>query len=185
MNKKMIRSVIELISICVLVWLDQLTKQWAVAVLKDKPAIPIIPKVLEFYYLPNGNTGAAFGILEGQKTLFLIIGTAVIALMLYLLYQMPMDKRYQILNVLIVCIAAGGAGNMIDRMTLNYVIDFIYISIINFPIFNVADCYVSIATVLLALLLLFHYKEADLAVLEKELKKPFSKKEKIDTDKEV
>lgn len=185
MNKKLIRSVIELISICILVLIDQLTKQWAVVTLKDKPAIPIIPKVLEFYYLPNGNTGAAFGILAGQKTLFLIIGVLVIALMLYVLYQMPFGKRYQILNVLVVCIAAGGAGNMIDRAQLNYVIDFIYISIINFPIFNVADCYVSIATVLLALMLLFHFKEADLLLLEKELKRPFKKKEKIETDKEA
>ena len=74
---------------------------------------------------------------------------------------------------------------MIDRAQLNYVIDFIYISIINFPIFNVADCYVSIATVLLALMLLFHFKEADLLLLEKELKRPFKKKEKIETDKEA
>lgn len=176
MKKKLLRSAVELLSICALILLDQYTKLWAVNTLKDQPAIPIIPKVLEFYYLPNGNTGAAFGILAGQKSLFLVISTAVILVMLYLLFQMPYAKRYRWLNVLIICIAAGGAGNMLDRIRLNYVIDFIYISAINFPIFNVADCYVSVSTVLLALLMLFYYKEADLVLLEKEMKKPFNKK---------
>lgn len=176
MKKKVLRSAMELLFICILILFDQCTKLWAVHKLKDQPAIPIIPNVLEFYYLPNGNTGAAFGILAGQKSLFLIISTVVILLMLYLLFQMPFEKRYRWLNILIICIAAGGAGNMLDRIRLNYVIDFIYISLIDFPIFNVADCYVSIATVLLALLMLFHYKEADLVLLEKEMKKPFGKK---------
>ncbi len=182
MNKKLIRSIVELFSILVLVMIDQITKQWAVFQLKDKPAIPIIRNVLEFYYLPNGNKGAAFGILEGQKMLFIMIGIIVISLMCYLLIRMPIDKKYSILNVLIVCIAAGGAGNMIDRVKLDYVVDFIYISIINFPIFNVADCYVSVATVLLALLLLFHYKEDDLTLLEHELKSPFRKNRKQDKE---
>ncbi len=176
MIKKLLRSVIELLSICALILLDQYTKLWAVNTLKDQPAIPIIPHVLEFYYLPNGNTGAAFGILAGQKPLFLLISTVVILLMLYLLFQMPFEKRCRWLNILIICIAAGGAGNMLDRIRLNYVIDFIYISAVDFPIFNVADCYVSVATVLLALLMLFYYKEADLMLLEKEMKKPFGKK---------
>ncbi|HOO28318.1 MAG TPA: signal peptidase II [Lachnospiraceae bacterium] len=161
-----------------LVLIDQLTKLQAVRMLKDKPAVPVIPGILELYYLPNGNTGAAFGILQGHKSLFLIISTIVIVLMLYFLYHIPATKRYSHLHILLVCIAAGGAGNMIDRIRLDYVIDFIYISAINFPVFNIADCYVSVSTVLLALLLLFYYKENDLSCLEKEIKKPFRKKNK-------
>lgn len=176
MKKKLLRSGIELFSICALILLDQYTKLWAVNTLKDQPAIPIIPNVLEFYYLPNGNTGAAFGILAGQKTLFLIISAVVILVMFYFLFQMPYSKRYRWLNVLLVCITAGGAGNMIDRVRLNYVIDFIYISAINFPVFNVADCYVSVSTVLIVLLMLFYYKETDLVLLEKEMKITFNKK---------
>lgn len=59
-------------------------------------------------------------------------------------------------------IAAGAIGNMIDRIRLNYVVDFIYIVLINFPIFNLADMYVTFSTALLVIALLFFYKESDL-----------------------
>ena len=59
-------------------------------------------------------------------------------------------------------IAAGAIGNMIDRIRFDYVVDFIYFVLINFPIFNVADIYVTVSTVALVVLLLFVYKENDL-----------------------
>jgi signal peptidase II len=59
-------------------------------------------------------------------------------------------------------IAAGAIGNMIDRIRYDYVVDFIYFVFINFPIFNVADIYVSISTFVLIFILLFYYKEEDL-----------------------
>lgn len=74
-------------------------------------------------------------------------------------------------------IASGAIGNMIDRVNLGYVVDFIYVSAINFPIFNVADCYVTVATILLALVILFYYQEEDLAVFG------FKKKENKDGTK--
>jgi signal peptidase II len=65
------------------------------------------------------------------------------------------------MRFLMVFIAAGAVGNMIDRVFLGYVRDFLYFSLIDFPIFNVADIYVTCATILLILLLLFYYKEED------------------------
>ena len=62
-------------------------------------------------------------------------------------------------------IASGAVGNMIDRIRYDYVVDFIYLVIINFPIFNVADIYVTVATFLLVILILFVYKEDDLSFL--------------------
>ena len=62
-------------------------------------------------------------------------------------------------------IAAGAIGNMIDRIRLNYVVDFIYFVLINFPIFNVADMYVTISTAVLVIMLLFVYKENDLSFI--------------------
>lgn len=70
--------------------------------------------------------------------------------------------EYRLLHVLLSLIAAGAIGNMIDRIRLDYVVDFIYFVLINFPIFNVADIYVSVSTVALVILLLFVYKENDL-----------------------
>lgn len=169
MKKKSFVLLYELIFCIVLIIFDQLSKRFAVIALKDQEPIPIIKHVLELYYLPNGNTGAAFGLFSGQQWLFLIIGFLVVAAIIYALIVLPYERRFKFLRILLVFIMAGGIGNMIDRFLYRYVIDFIYISIINFPIFNVADIYVSVSTVLLAILFLFVYKEEDAILLEKLL----------------
>ena len=56
-------------------------------------------------------------------------------------------------------LASGAVGNMIDRVKLDYVVDFFYFRLIDFPIFNVADCYVVIACILFVVLILFYYKD--------------------------
>ena len=93
---------------------------------------------------------------------------------------MPADPKYKTVEILLVFIAAGGVGNMIDRVIQNYVVDFIYISCINFPIFNVADMYVSVCTVILAIILLFRFSESDYEVFDNAFWAPlrdrFSKK---------
>ena len=68
------------------------------------------------------------------------------------------------LAVCLMLIASGAVGNMIDRITLSYVVDFLYFSLINFPIFNVADCYVTCSAVGLVLLIMFYYKDEDMAL---------------------
>lgn len=179
MNKKL-RLLADLIAVMILVAIDQLTKSYAVNSLKDKTPVILIRGVLQLYYLPNGNTGAAFGILSGHRVLFLLIATLVVGVIVYALISIPDQKRFVILRVLLVFIAAGGIGNMIDRFMLGYVIDFIYFYLINFPIFNVADCYVTVATISVALLILFRYKDEDFKLLEKELK--FKKKREQDNE---
>lgn len=176
MNKDKLKRLIKcIISIVILVILDQLAKKWAVIRLENKEPIEIIKGALEFYYLPNGNTGAAFGMLQGHQTLFLIIAIVISIVLLFIIYNLPSDKKYNIMTVLLTLIIAGGIGNMIDRFTLNYVIDFIYFSLINFPIFNVADIYVSVSTTLLVILFLFYYKEDDIKNIEVNIKKAFKK----------
>ncbi len=160
----------DLILALILIVLDQLTKIWAVMNLKNAEPLIIIKDALQLYYLPEGNSGAAFGILSGHRILFLIIAMAVVLVIAYALIKIPAE--YKILRILLVFIAAGGAGNMIDRLRLGYVIDFIYFNLINFPIFNVADCYVTVSTISTALLILFKYKESDLKVIENAFKKP-------------
>ena len=75
------------------------------------------------------------------------------------------------LHVALVFITSGAIGNLIDRVRLDYVVDFIYFSLINFPIFNVADIYVTLSTIYLVILLLFVYKESDLEFLSFRTKK--------------
>lgn len=176
MSKKTKRLFIELIIFALAIFIDRITKIWAVNTLKDTSGIPIIKNVLEFYYLPYGNTGAAFGMLKGHQSLFLIIALIVVCVIGFILYNMPFDSKFRIINLLLLLIAAGGVGNMIDRFMQNYVVDFIYISCINFPIFNVADIYVSVSTVLLVIIALFTLKEDDFTKIEESVKAPFKNK---------
>ena len=89
----------------------------------------------------------------------------ILAVIAYVIFKIPEKKKYTILHVLLVLIASGAVGNMIDRLRLDYVVDFISFVLIHFPIFNVADIYVTVATFLLVILLLFYYKESDLEFL--------------------
>ncbi len=147
------------------IFLDQLTKYYAVAHLKGKDAVVLIPGVLELRYLEN--RGAAFGMMQGGKILFLIITPVVLLLVFYVLAKMPSGGKYGILNVLLDCVVVGAVGNMADRIRLDYVVDFIYISLIDFPIFNVADMFVSLSCIAGAILILFgkRYRDEDFAFL--------------------
>ncbi len=127
--------------------------------------IPVIPGVLEFYYLQN--TGAAFSLLENAQWLFILIAGIVVLLIGWFLTRVPRSRRYLPLTSSLILISAGAAGNLIDRVRLGYVRDFIYFSLINFPVFNVADIYVTVSTVLLVLLILFYYKEEDFSFLNR------------------
>ena len=161
--KKKLWILLDIVGICALVALDQYTKYLAVIHLKDKPAFIIINGVLELNYLEN--KGAAFGMLQNQKAFFIFVAVVILGVIGYVLLKTPDQKKYRILHVLLSLIAAGAIGNMIDRIRLNYVVDFIYFVLINFPIFNVADIYVTVSTAALVILLLFVYKENDLSFI--------------------
>lgn len=161
--------IFDFIMILLLIGIDQYTKYLAVLHLKDKPAYSIIDGVFELNYLEN--RGAAFGMLQNQKGFFILISCIVLMAICYILFKMPEEKKYNILHLLLVLIASGAVGNMIDRIRLEYVVDFFYFVLINFPIFNMADIYVSVACILLAIVMLFVYKEEDLDFLNIRQKK--------------
>lgn len=173
---KIIRMIICTICAAILVWLDRISKLWAIANLMNKEEKWIIKNALQLYYLPNGNRGAAWGMLEGHQTLFVIIATVVVLAIAYIIFNIPEDKKFIFLTISLTFIAAGGIGNMYDRIMQGYVVDFIYFSLIDFPIFNVADIYVSVSTVLLALYLIFIVKEDELKQLEEAIKNPLNRK---------
>ena len=165
MNKKKKQLYgMDLVIVLCLTFLDQLTKHLAMIHLKDQPAIPLIKGVLELQYLEN--RGAAFGILQNQKVILLIVSVLFIGVILFFLNKVPDTSRYMVLHVLAAAVIAGGVGNMIDRFRQGYVVDFIYFSLIDFPIFNVADIYVVTATILVFVLLLFVYKDEELKFIK-------------------
>ena len=154
-----------------LIFADQITKIW-VTPLKESGPIVLINNVFEIRYLENH--GAAFGILQGKQIFFLIISVVVYAAIIYVLAKMPTGKRYIPMQACLVFIFAGAVGNTIDRFAFGYVRDFLYFKLIDFPIFNVADIYITCSVIVFALLFLLFYKEEELEFLSLK-KKPSSK----------
>lgn len=170
-KKKKISLFLDFAAIALLILIDQLTKRWAVITLKDNNSLVIIPNVLELTFLKN--RGAAFGILQDQKEFFIMIAVMILVVIAYVLFRLPDDKKYNIMQVILILIASGAAGNMIDRVKNDYVVDFISFVIINFPIFNVADIYVTVSTIVFIILFLFYYKEKDFDFLSFKQQKKY------------
>ena len=164
-KKQRIFSFIQLfVAVALLTGFDQLTKLLAVKNLKGKADIPLIPDVLYFQYLEN--RGAAFGIFQDRKIFLVLLTSLILVGVCYVLWKIPADKKYIYLKLLCFLITTGGIGNLIDRVRLDYVIDFIYFAPIDFPVFNVADIYVSVGMVFLFTVVLFYYKDEDFEFLK-------------------
>ena len=158
-KKSMLASFV--IGFIILVGLDQWTKGLVVAHLKGNGPYVIWDGVFEFLY--SENRGAAFGMMQEKQLFFFLIALAVLGAVAYLMLRMPTDRKYRPLTVCLMMVSAGAVGKMIDRVSQGYVVDFLYFKLINFPIFNVADCYVTIAAACLVLLIMIYYKDEDMA----------------------
>ncbi|WP_243132937.1 signal peptidase II [[Clostridium] hylemonae] len=141
------------------VLIDQLTKYMAIAKLKGQEPFVLLKDIFQFEYLEN--RGAAFGLFQNQRIFFFISVAVICAVVIWFYMKVPMERRFLPLRICAVMIVAGAFGNCIDRVRLNYVVDFFYFKLIDFPIFNVADIYVTVSTFALVILLFFYYKEED------------------------
>ena len=129
--------------------LDQLTKYLTVTLLELYETFPIIEGVIHFTRVHN--TGAAFGSMKDARWIFMIVSTVMILVMLaYLYFGHASNRLYE---VSIAMVISGGIGNMIDRIALGYVVDFIDFRLINFAVFNGADSFVCVGAGLLILAL--------------------------------
>ncbi len=146
-----------LTGIFILVLLDQWTKYMVLAHVKPLGSIPLIEGVLSFTY--HENRGAVWGIMQGQIPILIITTMIILIGVLWIYTRIPEEKKYIWLRLVSILVISGAIGNVIDRLFRQYVVDFIYFELINFPIFNVADMYVVIAAILLIFLVLFVYKE--------------------------
>ncbi len=158
MNRILKKIVIAVVAILVLVGIDQWTK--SLAVVKLQTSVELIKGVFEFTYVEN--RGAAFGILQNHQMMFAAFTVIVVILVFAFYLKIPQGKKYLPLNISLVVLMAGAIGNFIDRTYLGYVVDFLYFKLINFPVFNVADIYVTCSAFLLVILVMFVYKEEDL-----------------------
>lgn len=162
-KKKALRIIIDILAILLLIFFDQFTKYLAVEKLKYYPPYVLIDGVLELNYLEN--KGAAFGMLQDKRTLFIFMTVVMLTVVFYVLLKLPAGKKFVSWQVFLCLICAGGIGNMIDRLRFDYVVDFIYFVLIDFPVFNLADIFITVGTVLFFVVILFFTKEEELQFL--------------------
>ena len=162
--KKSVRLICYIIATVLLVELDQICKYVAELNLSGNSGFDIIPGVFKFFYLQN--QGAAWGVLSGKINLFIIMTLVIVAIIVYVVIKMPENKKYNPLFFTLIFLTSGAIGNFIDRVELGYVRDFIYFQLINFPVFNVADIYVTLSVIVLIILILAVYKDNDFEFLK-------------------
>lgn len=148
-----------LIGTMLLILADQVTKKLAVVYLKQQGNISLISGILELQYLEN--QGMAFGLLKGRQFLFILFCIIFCVVLIYFFIKIPKTPYYRPLIIISGFLVSGATGNFIDRVVRGYVVDFIYFSLIDFPVFNVADIYVVCSCIALILSILFHYKDED------------------------
>lgn len=145
--------VLSLIVSVILIIIDQITKVWALDVLKPEGTIEFIPGFLQFTYVEN--RGAAFGMFQQATIPLALVSTIVIAVLIFALLKGYVKSSYLIWTLAL--IIAGGAGNVIDRFYRGFVVDFLDVQISflrNFPVFNFADCCVTVGGFMLLIYLL-------------------------------
>lgn len=139
--------------------LDQVSKFAAVKYLKGNEPYIIINDVFRLYYIEN--SGAAFGILQNRKSLFIIITSIVVVSIIFFLVKYPNDVN-KLMKISMVLLVGGAIGNLIDRIRLGYVIDFLSVKLpwgYNFPVFNFADIFVVLGTISIMIMVLFNRYE--------------------------
>ncbi len=145
----------------IIVGLDQLSKYIAILNLKGKEPIPVINNFLQFKYVEN--RGAAFGILQ-NKQLPLIVFTIIILIGIFI-YLKKNNNLNKMTIMSLWGIVGGTIGNLIDRVRLNFVVDFIDVNFwgyYDFPVFNIADSFLVVFTILLSGLVFFEkYERVD------------------------
>lgn len=128
-----------------IVMVDRITK-----LLLINKEITIIPNFLNFIYTEN--RGVAFGIASSNTILIVLMNVIILAIIIKFLRD-KFSKTNYIIILSLIMILAGGAGNLIDRIVRGYVIDFIDVNILNFPVFNVADISITLGVIMIMIIL--------------------------------
>ncbi len=167
-----------IVSFVILLFIDQYTKYLTTKHLDIGESTEFINGFLRFTYVRN--KGASFGMLQGQRTYFIILTTIILPIILFFYLKTSViintnsdvinKTKYIFFNIALMLLFTGAVGNFIDRIRLSYVIDFLDLVFMDFPVFNMADCYVTVGTALM-FVLLFIMKEKELDMIIKSRKK--------------
>ena len=178
-----------------LVIIDQATKLAAIKYLKNQDSISLVDGVFELKYLENQSAAFSFDpvsllqrvfhfsyfeahqdtFLLCKMAFFIVLTITVLIFMAVIYRRIPWNRYFLPANLIMIGFFSGAVGNLLDRIFRHYVVDFLYFSLIDFPIFNVADIYVTLAAIGLVIIL-FYYKEEDYELIfpskEQEKEKP-------------
>ena len=160
--KKKTWYIVAPIIMAAMIFIDQITKYLARTDLAENSK-SIIKGVFSLSLVSN--KGAAWGMLQGRVDILSIVSIALIIVLTIFYFRIPEEKKFNIIRILCISIVAGAIGNLIDRIGFGYVTDFLYFELIDFPVFNVADCYITVAMLIFVILLIFYYKDDDLYFL--------------------
>lgn len=148
-------GMLQTLVIIFVVLFDQITKYFAKLYLLDGPKVEMIPHVISLQY--HENEGAAWGMLADHRWVFMSLSTiAILAIIAFLIWTRKQNNPL-FLNLSLCFFAGGGIGNMIDRIFLGYVVDFLNFEFIDFPIFNIADSFISIGAVFIVIYLVLDF----------------------------
>ena len=149
--------IVPIILAVILFIIDQATKYIALTKLKPLGSVTFMDGFMDFTFVEN--RGAAFGILNGRVWLLLVIAAVICIVIIAAMLEMPNTKEYKWLKWSLMLILAGAIGNVADRLFRGYVVDFFEFTFIKWPVFNMADIYVVIGTIVMAVLVLFVIKD--------------------------
>lgn len=141
----------------VIILADFIAKRIVLAQLKEVSTVPLWNGVFHLTYVEN--RGAAFGILQNQKWFFIVLTAIVLAVVIYVALRQKF--KHPILCTALSLLAGGAVGNLIDRVVYGYVVDFLDFCLIDFPVFNIADIFIVIGAILLAIYFIFFDKEEE------------------------
>ena len=159
-------NILPIIAVVILILLDQGTKFWALASLKPIHNMTLVEDFMDLTFVEN--RGVAFGMFSGQRWFILLLTGIIAAGLIWFYKAMPKKKEYFPLRVSLVMVLSGAIGNIIDRLFRGYVVDFFEFTFFEWPVFNVADIYVVVGVILLALMILFVVKDEDLDFKKKK-----------------
>lgn len=164
----------------ILIFIDQFTKILFVNKVGKNDIVVVIKKILSFQYVEN--TGIAFGIFSNEQIFIIAFAILISIIICYLIkiiedslninskngisHYKSFNNKFTFIQLLLIIIVSGSIGNIIDRIRLGYVIDFLKFEFIDFPVFNIADCYVTVSAVILLITLMFFIKENELELIK-------------------
>lgn len=158
--------ILAFLSTLLLLGIDFVSKRMALKYLMPIGQKNFINGLIRLQYVEN--RGAAFGILSGRLLPIVLLTPVIVALIIWIYAKSLSNPKFSKFRLICVFFVSGSVGNFIDRVAYGFVVDFLEFEFVDFPVFNIADIYLTLSTLALMILLLFYYKDSDWNFMKEE-----------------